>query len=73
MKIFANDEESRTGKWCPVVVNVSIYLLMSCPILKHHFHFHSVWCCFSMYEDTKLHNVISNLKQFLALYTDIIF
>ena len=61
MKIFVRDAESETGKWCPVLVNVSVCLL----IPERHFHFRPVGCGFGMYEDTKGH-VISKLKQFLG-------
>ena len=45
---------------------LSVCLLMSRPILESHFHFPTVWRGFGMYEDTKQHNVISKLNQFLG-------
>ena len=46
--------------------NVSVCLLTSRPIPERHFHFRALGCGFGMYEDTKWHNVISKLKQFLV-------
>ena len=64
MEIFVRDAESETGKWRSLLVNISVCLLMSCPISERHFH--AVGGGFGMYEDTKWHKVISKLKQFLG-------
>ena len=66
MEIFVRDAESKTGKWRSLLVNVSVCLLTSRPITEHHFHFRAVGRGFGMCEDTKWHNVISKLKQFLG-------
>ena len=66
MEIFVRDAESETGKWRSLLVNVSVCLLTSRPIRERHFHFCAVRRGFGMYEDTKWHNVISKLKQFLG-------
>ena len=57
-------QERRTGKWHRVVVNVSVCLLMSHPIRYAIFTFVPLGVVLKMYEDTKWHNVISNLKHF---------
>ena len=62
MEIFVRDAESETGKWRSLLVNVSVSLLTSRPIPERHFHFRTIGRGFGMYEDTKWHNVIPNLK-----------
>ena len=57
-------QESNSGKWRRDLVNVSVYLLTSHPILK---------VVLKMYEDTRWHNVILNLKQFFGKCAGIIF
>ena len=73
MESFVRDAKSETGKWRSFLVNVSVSLLTSRPIPERHFHFRAVGLGFGMYEDTKWHNVISKLKQFLGGYTDFTF
>ena len=53
MEIFESDAESETGKWRSVLVNVSVCLLTSRPIIERHLHFRAVGRSFWMYEDTK--------------------
>ena len=53
MEIFVRDAESETGKWRSVLVNVSVYLLTSRPILERHFLFRALRRGFGMHEDTK--------------------
>ena len=65
MGIFVREAEGETGKWRSVLVKASVCLLTSHPIPEHHFHFRAVGLDFWMYEDTKWHNVISQIKQFL--------
>ena len=55
-------QESKTGKWRKVLVNVSVCLLTPHPIPKVIFTFASLGVVFKMYEGTKWHNAISNLK-----------
>ena len=57
-------QESKTGKWHRVLVNVSVCLLTSHPIQNVIFTFAPLGVVLKMYEDTQWHTVISNLKQF---------
>ena len=57
-------QESKKGKWCQILVNVSICLLMSHSVPNIIFTFPLLGVVYKMYEDTKWHDVISNLKQF---------
>ena len=66
MEIFVRDAETETGKWHSLLVNVSVCILTSRSIPERYFHFRAVGRGFGMYEDTKWHNVISKLKQFLG-------
>ena len=66
--IFVKDKESKTGKWCSVLVNVSVCLPTYRPIPNRHFHFWAFWGGFKTYEDIKWCNVISNLNQFGLIY-----
>ena len=59
--------ESKTGKWRRVLVNVSVCLLTSHPIRNVFFTFAPLGVVLNMYEGTKWHNVISDLKQFFRL------
>ena len=65
MEIFVRGTESETGKWRSLLVNISVCLLTSRPIPERHFRFRAVGRGFGMYEETKWHNVISKIKQFL--------
>ena len=56
-------QESKTGKWRRVHVNVGASLLTSHVIPKVIFTFAPLGVVLKMYEDTKWNNVISNLKQ----------
>ena len=64
---------NKTGKWRRVLVNVSVCLLTSHPIVKVIFTFAPLGLVLKMHEDNKRHNVISNLKQFVDENTEIIF
>ena len=66
-------QESKTGKLRRLLVNVSVCLLTSHPIRNVIFTFAPLGVVLKMYEGTKWHNVVSNLKQFVGLYADIIF
>ena len=57
-------QDNKTGKWRRVLINVSVCLLMSHPISNAIFAFPPLGVVLKMYEDTKWHNVILNLKQF---------
>ena len=57
-------EKSKAEIWRKVCVNVSICLLASHPILNVIFTFTPLGMISKMYEDTKLHHVVANLKQF---------
>ena len=59
-------QESKTGKWRRVLVNVSVCLLTSHPIRNVNFFFAPLGVVLKMYEGTKWHNIISNLKQFFG-------
>ena len=61
-------QDSNIGKWRRVLVNVSVGLLTSHPILNVIFIFAPLCMGLKMYEDIKWHNVILNLR-----YADIIF
>ena len=67
-EIYVRDAENETGKWCSVLVSVSVCLLTARPIPERHFYFRAVGRGFRMYEDTKWHNVISKLNN---LWVDI--
>ena len=56
----------KAGKWRRVPVNVSVCLLTSHPKPNVTFCFAPLGIVLKMYEDTKWHHVISNLKQFLV-------
>ena len=68
MEIFVGDTESGTGKWRSLLVHVNVCLLTSRPITERHFTFAPLGVVLKMYmyEDTKWHNLISNLKQFFG-------
>ena len=66
-------QESNTGKWHRVLVNVSVCLPTSLPILNVIFTFALLGVVLKLYDNTKWHNVILNLKQFFGWYADIIF
>ena len=59
-------QEGNTGKWRPDLVNVSVCLLTSLPILIAIFTFAPLRVVLKMYEDTRWQNVILNLKQFFG-------
>ena len=69
-------QDSKTGKWHRVLVNVSLCLLTPHPIQNVIFTFALLGVVLKMYEGTKWHNIISNLKQYLVampiLYFDFI-
>ena len=56
-------QDSKTGKWRRVVVNVSVCLLTSHPVPNVNSR---VGRGYKMYKETLWHNVISNLKQFFG-------
>ena len=58
--------ESKTGKWRQILVNVSVHLLAPHPIRNAIFTFAPLGVVLKMYEGTKWHNVIPNLKQFFG-------
>ena len=60
MRFSSEMQESKTGKWRLVLVNVSVCLLTSHPIRNVIFTFAPFGVVLKMYEDTKWHNVISN-------------
>ena len=53
---------SKSGKWRRALVNVSVCLLTSHPIMNIIFLFAPLDVVLKMYEDAKWHNVISNFK-----------
>ena len=59
-------QESNTGKWRRDLVNVSVCLLTSHPILNVIFSFAALGGVLKMYGDTRWHNVILDLKQFFG-------
>ena len=59
-------QESKTGKWRRVLVNVSGCLLTSQPKRNAIFTFAPLGLVLKTYEGNKWHNVISNLKQFFG-------
>ena len=59
-------QQSKSGKWRRVLVNVSVCLLMSHQIRNVIFIFAPLGMVLKVYEDIKWHNVISNLKKFLG-------
>ena len=66
-------QESKTGKWHRVLVNVRVCLLMSHPILNVIFTFAPLGVVLKMYEDNKWHNVISNLKHFFSVDIPVVY
>ena len=66
MEISVEMQESNTGKWCRDFVNVSVCLLTSHLILNVIFTFAPLDVVLKMYEDTRWHNVILDLKQFFG-------
>ena len=65
MDIFVM-QESKTGKWRRVLVNVSVCLLTSYQIPNVIFILAPLGVVLKVYEDTRWHDVISNLKQFFG-------
>ena len=59
-------QESNTGKWRRDLVNVSVCLLTSHPILNVIFTFAPLGVVLEVYEDTRWHDVILDLKQFFG-------
>ena len=59
-------QESKPGKGHRVLVNVSVCLLTLHPIRNAIFTFAPLGVVLKMYEGTKWHNVISNLKPFFG-------
>ena len=59
-------QESNTGKWRRDLVNVSVCLLTSYPILNAIFTLAPLGGVLKMNEDTREHNVILDLKQFFG-------
>ena len=69
-------QESKTGKGARGLVNVSVCLLTLHPIPNVILTFAPLGVILKMYEDTKSHNIISNLKHFSVdipfIYFDIL-
>ena len=68
MEIFVRDADCLTEKWRSVLTIISFCLLRACLIMQRH-----VGRGFRMYEDTKWHNVISNLTYFFGVYIPIFY
>ena len=62
MEIFVRDAKSKTGKWHPGLLTVSVCELTSRQISKGHIHFGAVGRGSRMYDGTMWQNVSSNLS-----------